>query len=278
MPWLIRAEPIMEDPIKADFFGRRRPRIVERDDVILFRGAGENLVFWARGRISSVSSEGLGEELIRTSVGIGEIFVYDDGRPLEWFRFSLEKVYRYYRPGVHFRRPYLRLSTGDFDAIDSDNPSTMPTVVGVLLRDLRRSEVLDLLRNIIDESLQVTLPLLLTEIERQLRIQHGDPLELLSAGMETARGLFGSDAASRMSYDQEDERHSISLEDLQIHLQAVVDAVSGPGTSEGAEVDLSRLSPFEIARQDEQDHHTSSGHWTGDGAWRLIVERLSSGD
>ena len=270
MRWLIRA-PLGKGPaIRILVRGRQRPRIAAGDEAILFRSSGLGVEFWASGTVRSVVTEQTPEEEpAQTTLTVDNVVPYDDPRPLEWFRFSLHRVYRYYRSHVHFRRTYLVLNEVDFETIHSDNPAALPTVVGMLLEELDRSEVTDLLRDALARSHQLTLGLLLTALEDRLHIQYAEPLNLLNAATEVATRLFPPDDVTRMRCDQEDGHGTIAHEELRSRLKAVVDAIVANAPN---------ASVFELARQAEDGSWLPSGLSEEDIAWRLLVERLSSAD
>lgn len=140
-------------------FGQgRSPRVEPGDSVVLFAYVAAELGFWGEGEVINIqtqqmqSPETLGkmtvEEVEATRRSeyyeyFAEIKVtgaFDEKRDLTDLCYSLERVYRFDRPYIHFSRRYVRLSSADVETIRGNEMYWERTAFGILAGALARED------------------------------------------------------------------------------------------------------------------------------------------
>ena len=95
----------------------RKVWISEGDKIIFFNRFNKGIVFQSSTTVSSTALEDLGEEGFRFKGILSKLRLFQEDRHLEEFSFSLQKIYRYQKPMLHFKRPYIELSENDFKTL-----------------------------------------------------------------------------------------------------------------------------------------------------------------
>ncbi|MFV8752545.1 hypothetical protein ACNOYE_18515 [Nannocystaceae bacterium ST9] len=155
--WAVRTQPSTLSELTIDLGGFRPPRqpsMKVGDEVVLFvRTHSESKIeFWASGRVKTINAAvesplkslrpDAGEDT-HYFAGLSVTEVFAEPRSLDALRFSLQKVRRFRRPGIHFARTYTVLSKRDLEVIRLDAIYWSRTIAGLLAESLSIEDQLE---------------------------------------------------------------------------------------------------------------------------------------
>ena len=115
--WALNLKYFKRDDSSILLESARKVWISEGDKLIFFTRANKGIVFQSSATVSSTSLEDLGEVGFRFKGMLSNLRLFREDRHLEDFSFSLQKIYRYQKPMLHFKRPYIELSENDFKTL-----------------------------------------------------------------------------------------------------------------------------------------------------------------
>ena len=155
--WAIE-DSLIDENRYIELISSRRVHIRDGDKLILFKRRYDDVIFTGYGEITS-------SELIVKEVEGGFIFrahlnkteAFKEVRYLEDFNFSLEKIYRFADPKVHFRRNYTRLSAYDYNTVIKANIFWARTAFGLFINELQRELLVRFLGNIAESNPDILL-------------------------------------------------------------------------------------------------------------------------
>lgn len=111
----------MESNRAVKIASRRRPRISQGDILVLTKGAGRYLVFFAHAEVEQVSESEMQthDGLYQTAIDTSEWVTFDEGLSLNALRYSLTLVRNLEHPERHLRFGYRRFPEEDFETLKS---------------------------------------------------------------------------------------------------------------------------------------------------------------
>lgn len=135
----------------------RKVRIGESDKIVLFERTYDDLVFVSHGLVTSVITERKDETTYLFKARLEKHEVFDEKRYLEDFSFSLEKIYRFNKPLLHFCRPYVLLSQHDYNTIIHANIYWARTAFGLFINQLPSEHIVRFMRNLAEKDPDILL-------------------------------------------------------------------------------------------------------------------------
>lgn len=143
--------------LSIELVSRRKVWIGELDKIVFFERMYDDLVFLGQGVVTSVTSEPKDETTFVFKARLEKQEFFEEERHLEDFSFSLEKIYRFTKPLVHFRRPYVGLSQYDYSTIVDAKIYWARTAFGLFINQLPRGHIVRFMRNLAESDPDILL-------------------------------------------------------------------------------------------------------------------------
>lgn len=124
----------------------QQPGLKDRDQVILFEREEDEVFFASTAYIDGASTTPIANEKFHFKAELVRFTELTPRRKLSDFTYSLEKVYRYLEPWVHFKRNYVSLTTSDFNTLVDARIFWARTAFGTYLNGLPDAAVADFVR------------------------------------------------------------------------------------------------------------------------------------
>lgn len=153
MYWGINASPRPPGGTVQAQLGRfavgRSPRVAQGDSVILFSSTREDLKFWGLGEVLGVHSSTNAERRTPDDLDVLEYVTevkvteaLDPPRSLGDLAYSLRRVRRHDKPGVHYNKRYVSMLGVDAETIKRNEIHGGRAAIGILASALGRDECL----------------------------------------------------------------------------------------------------------------------------------------
>lgn len=155
--WAFNNYYLSQDKHIIELTSSRKVSISKEDKIIFFTKSYNGLVFKSHGNVSSTSPEDLGEKGFQFRAEISDYELLDEARRLEDFAYSLEKIYRYKKPSLHFRRPYIQLTKDDFNTLIDARIYWARTNFGLFINQLPEAHIFRFLSQLAETDPHVLL-------------------------------------------------------------------------------------------------------------------------
>ena len=146
-----------EDTSLIELMSGRKVWIDVGDNIAFFHREYSELVFKSSGSVRDVALEDMGESGYKFIAKIINIESFEENRHLDDFTYSLEKIYRYKNPLLHFRRPYIRFSEYDFRTINEARIYWARTAFGHFINHLPQEHIVRFMRKLAESAPEVLL-------------------------------------------------------------------------------------------------------------------------
>ena len=127
------------------------------DHIVFFHREYSDLVFNSSASVKNVALEDMGESGYKFIAKIRNIESFEENRYLGDFSYSLERIYRYKNPLLHFRRPYIRFTENDFRTINEARIYWARTAFGHFMNHLPQEHIVRFMRKLSESAPAVLL-------------------------------------------------------------------------------------------------------------------------
>ncbi len=138
----------------GNFKNGRKPRLDSGDKVLLYTKEKKHMQFLAIGELKDFFGEDTIGDTVSYMATISVDNIFERPRDLSDYAFSMERVYRIFKPENHFRRRYVGLSEDDISTLEDETIHGPRTAIALLASALPIAVRFELLANYFHQSKQ----------------------------------------------------------------------------------------------------------------------------
>lgn len=148
--WAVNNRFFDEEERTIHMESKRSVNISNKDHVVIFNSKGGDINFTHHGIIDNIDLSVKNENLYIFTGNLPKVIKFKEIRVIKDLLYSVTKIYRYDKPRLHFRRPYIRLTTDDFDTIINDQIFWSRSGFGFFVRELSDLQFAKFLSYLVD--------------------------------------------------------------------------------------------------------------------------------